>query len=113
MDAAGGPAGPERRGKAEIRDAIVEAIRAREVLRVRYLREDSRVTERDVEPFDLAPLGPAQELALYGWCRHHGRMEARKVHRILWVRPTGEGFDPAPRLRALPSPPKFTVAREW
>ncbi len=112
MAVAGTPPEAEKREQKEINEAIVEAIRAKQVLRVRYLREDSIVTEREVEPFDLAPMKSTEELAFLGWCRHHDRMETRKAHRIISVRPTGEKFDPAPRLKTLKSPPKFIIPRD-
>jgi predicted DNA-binding transcriptional regulator YafY len=113
MAVGGTPPETERRGQKEIYDAIVDAIQAKEVLRVRYLREDSVVTERDVEPFDLAPMKAPEETAFLGWCRHHDRIETRKAHRIISVRPLGETFDPAPRLETFKSPPKFDIPREW
>lgn len=113
MAVAGNAAGTEKREQKAIEEAIVDAIRAKEVLRVRYLREDGVVTERDVEPFDLTPIKSTGQLAFLGWCRHHNRIEMRKAHRIIWVQSAGERFDPAPRLETFKAPPKFSVTRDW
>jgi predicted DNA-binding transcriptional regulator YafY len=105
-------AGPTGKEGIDLKDLIIRAIREREVLRVRYLREDSVVTEREVEPFDLAPIRTG-ELAFWGWCRDHDRYEMRKFHRIIEASGTRKSFDPAPRMATFKSPPTFAVERDW
>ncbi len=107
------PSETEKRDKRDINDIISDGIRNKEILRVRYLREDSVVTDRKVEPFDLAPIKTTEEIAFWGWCLDHDRYEMRKAHRIISVEGTGKHFDPIPRLRTFKTPPKFTVTREW
>lgn len=107
------PTETEKQVQLDINDVITRAIREKQVLRVRYLGQDSVVTEREVEPFDLAPIKPTEELVFWGWCLDHDRYEMRKVHRIVGVENTGKQFEPEQRLRTFKTPPKFSVTRDW
>jgi predicted DNA-binding transcriptional regulator YafY len=74
-------------------DRIEAAINARQVLKVRYVDEEGRETERDIEPLGLYFWGKVW--TLIAWCRLRTGFRMFRVDRMTDLAATGEAIAPA------------------
>jgi predicted DNA-binding transcriptional regulator YafY len=74
-------------------DRIEAAINARQVLKVRYVDEEGRETERDIEPLGLYFWGKVW--TLIAWCRLRTGFRMFRVDRMTELAATGETIVPA------------------